>query len=242
MIDVKAIQKRAELLFLFNKMYFECIKLINPSERKIEDTLSNMHYKLRLLALPSVINRMVDRELKNIPEGGKPEINVNRRKAMQFADEGKVDHEGKYSIFGQIMQSMKQQGYGDLNCFRKNHVDGRIYRINFRGEGSIDAGGPFRDSIVNVVQEMEQGLVPLLIPSPNNRNEHGESRDCFILNSASKSPVHLEMFRFLGAFIAFGILSMSPVPLNLAPTVWKQILGEEQLTIEDLQMIDTYSS
>jgi len=94
-----------------------------------------------------------------------------------------------------------------MNNFRHKDMDGRIYRINFKGESSIDAGGPFRDSIVNIVNEMESGLVPLLIKSPNNRNEHGPNRDCFLLDSTSKSPAHLEMFKYLGGFIAFGILS-----------------------------------
>lgn len=88
---------------------------------------------------------------------------------------------------------------------------------------------------------MESGLVPLLIKSPNNRNDHGSDRDCFVLDPASKSPNHLEMFKFLGAFIGFGILSKSPISLNLAPTVWKQILGEE-LTLNDLTQIDNYSA
>ncbi len=112
-----------------------------------------------------------------------------------------------------------------MENFRKQDEDGRIYKINFKGEGSMDWGGPFRDSLVNIVSEMESGFVPLLIKSPNNRNDHGSDRDCFVLDPASKSPAHLEMFKWLGAFIAFGILSKSPVPLNLAPTVWKQMLG-----------------
>ena len=49
------------------------------------------------------------------------------------------------------------------------------------------------------------------------------------------------MFKFLGAFIAFGILSKQPIPLNLAPTVWKQILGQD-LNLADLESIDAYSS
>ena len=108
-----------------------------------------------------------------------------------------------------------------MDNFRHSGVDERCYRINFKGEGAIDAGGPFRESLVNVVQEMEDGLLPMLIKSPNNRNDHGSHRDCYILDPASTSPAHLEMFKYLGGYIAFGILSKSPVPLNLAPTVWK---------------------
>ena len=88
---------------------------------------------------------------------------------------------------------------------------------------------------------METGLVPLLIKSPNNRNDHGVNRDCFILNPSSTSPAHLEMYKYMGGYIAFGILSKSPVPFSLAPTVWKQILGE-RMSLSDLESIDAYSS
>mmetsp|Transcript_23102 Transcript_23102/g.28634 ORF Transcript_23102/g.28634 Transcript_23102/m.28634 type:complete len:258 (+) Transcript_23102:8732-9505(+) len=214
---------------------------INVSQRNIEGTLSHIHYERRIYSLASVINKMIDQQLSQISEGEKPEIYVNRRKAMVFADEGNIDHEGRNSIYGQIVQQLKQLGPSDLNNFRKKNVDGRIYKINFRGEGSIDAGGPFRDSLTNIVAEMESGYVPLLIKSPNNRNDHGSNRDCFILDPSSKSPAHLEMFKYLGAFIAFSILSKSPVPLNLAPTVWKQILGQS-LDLNDLMQIDAYSA
>ena len=120
-------------------------------------------------------------------------------------------------------------------------MNARAYRIDFLGEGSIDVGGPYRDSIVNIVTEMETGLVPLLIKSPNNRNEHGASRDCFVLDPTSKSPSHLEMYKFLGGYIGCAILSKAPVPLNLAPSVWKQIMGLP-LTLADLDTFDTYSA
>lgn len=128
-----------------------------------------------------------------------------------------------------------------MSNFRHRGVDDRAYRANFKGEGSIDVGGPFRDSLVNIVNELESDVLPLLIKSPNNRNDHGSYRDVYILNPDSTSPAHLEMYRYIGAFIGFGVLSKSPVPFSLAPTVWKQLLGE-QMTLEDLENIDCYSS
>ena len=88
---------------------------------------------------------------------------------------------------------------------------------------------------------MEAGALPLLIKSPNNRNDHGSYRDCFILDPSATSPACLEMYRFMGAFLAFAILSKSPLPFNLAPTVWKQLLGED-VNLADLESIDAYSS
>jgi hypothetical protein len=38
--------------------------------------------------------------LEKIDSGSMVYLSISRRKAMVFADEGKVDHEGKYTIFG----------------------------------------------------------------------------------------------------------------------------------------------
>mmetsp|Transcript_43568 Transcript_43568/g.57694 ORF Transcript_43568/g.57694 Transcript_43568/m.57694 type:complete len:123 (-) Transcript_43568:819-1187(-) len=121
------------------------------------------------------------------------------------------------------MQQLKREA-PSMSNFRQKGVDDKAYKIKFLGEGSIDAGGPFRESLVNIVQELESDMLPLLIKSPNNKNEHGLYRDCFILNPESTAPSHLEMYKYLGGFIGFGLLSKSPIPLNLAPAVWKQIL------------------
>jgi len=109
------------------------------------------------------------------------------------------------------------------------------------GEGSVDAGGPFRETLINIVEEMESGFVPLLVKSPNNTNDHGSYRDCFILDMASKSPVHLKMFKYLGAFIAYSFMSKCIIPLNLAPSVWKLILNIP-LDLVDLETFDAYSA
>ena len=84
-------------------------------------------------------------------------------------------------------------------------------------------------------------MVPLIVKTPNNKNDHGTNRDCFILNPDSTTPSHLEMYKFLGACIAFAMMAKSPIPLNLAPTVWKQLLGDK-MNLADLESIDTYSS
>lgn len=139
---------------------------------------------------------------------------------MVFEEEGKVDHEGKYTIFGQIRIQCARDS-PDMSCFRQHNPDDRCYKVEFKGEGSMDWGGPFRDSLVNIAKELETGVVPLLIKSPNNRNEHGTYRDCYILNPESKSPTHIEMYKFFGGLIAYGLMSKAPVPFNLSPIVWK---------------------
>ena len=165
---------------------------------------------------------------------------MNRNKASVFAVEGKVDHEGTMTIFGQAFQQCKQQDPSYWN-FRHGRMGARCWRVNFQGEASVDAGGPFRESLDNIAKELETDQVPLLIKSSNNRNDHGNNRDCFIVNPSSRSPTHLEMYKFLGAFLAFTIMSCSPIPIHLAPSLWKQLLGED-LDMDDLEGFDAYSS
>ena len=239
-MDEKTIQLRHGMLFSYSKAFETATKFVNTEDRFTENCISNFHFKNKHMVIASVINTIVDKQLENISGGGTPEVYINRRKAFVFADEGNVDHEGKYTVFGQIITSLRNE-VPDMSNFRHRGVDERAYKCKTKGEGAIDVGGVFRDSLVNIADELEDSVLPLLIKSPNNRNDHGSNRDCFIINPTSTSPSHLEMYKYLGAFIAFGILSKSPVPLNLSPTVWKQILGEK-MTFADLDMIDAYSS
>jgi E3 ubiquitin-protein ligase HERC2 len=61
-----------------------------------------------------------------------------------------------------------------------------------------DCGGGYSESIAEMCEELQNGLTPLLIVTPNGRDESGANRDCFLLNPAAKSPLHMNMFRFLG--------------------------------------------
>ena len=156
-----------------------------------------------------------------------------------FADSGKVDYEGKYSIFGQIIQHLLRN-QPDMRNFCQRDANAKAFEMKFLGEGSIDAGGPFREAFSNIGSELMSPVLPLLIKSPNNRNDYGSYRDCYILNPAPTTPSTETMYKMLGGFLGFSFLTKQPLPINLAPFVWKQIL-EEDLTLADLDDIDSYS-
>lgn len=71
------------------------------------------------------------------------------------------------------------------------------------GESVDDYGGGYSESITEMCEELQNGSLPLLIPTPNGRDDTGTNRDCFILNPAVKSPLHLKMFNFLGKCIFY---------------------------------------
>ena len=174
-----------------------------------------------------------------MPTGSRGEITIKRHKAARFAETGKCDHNGEHTIFGQIYQQCKSKVFSK-DCFRMNGTDDQIFRCNFAGEGSIDVGGPFRECLTNLLDEFESNQLPLLIKTPNNRNNHGYNRECFCLNPASITPTHKELFIFLGYFIGFSIRTKSAMNWHFPPIFWKQLL-ESPVTVNDFEGLDAYS-
>lgn len=81
--------------------------------------------------------------------------------------------------------------------------------------------------------------LPQLIKTPNNKNDHGMNRECWIPNPAARNPTHLELFKFMGVLIGYGIRSQSPVIFDFPGFFWKQIINEKP-DLEDLKGMDAY--
>lgn len=77
-----------------------------------------------------------------------------------------------------------------------------------------DCGGGYSESIAEMCEELQNALTPLLIVTPNGRDESGANRDCFLLNPAAKSPLHMSMFRFLGIIHLISLRSFEVLILN----------------------------
>ena len=69
------------------------------------------------------------------------------------------------------------------------------------GESVDDCGGGYSESIAEMCDELQNGSLPLLIMTPNGRDESGSNRDCFLLNPALKTSLHQNMFRFMGGWL-----------------------------------------
>lgn len=109
--------------------------------------------------------------------------------------------------------------------------------LYFLGESVDDCGGGYSESIAEMCDELQNGSLPLLIGTPNGREEAGTNRDCFILNPAARSPLHLQMFNFLGILMGIAVRTGSPLSLVLAEPLWKQLAGQE-LSPADLTELD----
>lgn len=70
----------------------------------------------------------------------------------------------------------------------------------FEGESVDDCGGGYSESIAEMCDELQNGSLPLLITTPNGRDDTGTNRDCFLFNPSANTPLHVSMFKFLGQY------------------------------------------
>ena len=159
------------------------------------------------------------------------EITIDRPKAARYRNKKLVDVEGQFSIFGQIYRAMSavpNTGYRNVE---------RIYKVNYRGEGSIDAGGPYNESLSNMCDELTSSFLRLLIPTSNNTNNMGEYRDAWQINPSASTQTDLSLFKFLGKLMGASIRTQNNLNLSLPPIFWKSVL-REKLSVRDLRSID----
>ena len=103
-----------------------------------------------------------------------------------------VDDDGSKSVFAQLTSKISEFS---LESFCLPH---RIWKVKFIGESVDDCGGGFSESIAEMCDELQNGTLPLLISTPNSREEGSVQSDYFIINPLAKEKKHKEMFRFLG--------------------------------------------
>ena len=113
----------------------------------------------------------------------------------------------------------------------------RVWKVKFIGESVDDCGGGYSESIAEMCEELQNGSLPLLTPTPDSRDDVEGVQKSFLLNPFVRSQVHNDMFKFLGILIGIAIRTGSPLALNLAEPVWKQLSGIS-LSIEDIIEID----
>ncbi|KAK7864133.1 hypothetical protein R5R35_007650 [Gryllus longicercus] len=161
-----------------------------------------------------------------------PVIELNRIQVKRSRSKGGLaGPDGMKSVFGQMVAKLPLLSPDTL------FLPHRVWKVKFVGESVDDCGGGYSESITEMCEELQNGSLPLLISTPNGRDEAGTNRDCFLLNPALKSPLHMNMFRFLGVLMGIAIRTGSPLSLSLAEPVWKQLAGLP-LTPADLTEVD----
>ncbi|XP_072518712.1 probable E3 ubiquitin-protein ligase HERC1 isoform X2 [Salminus brasiliensis] len=224
---------RLRVLYHFSDLMYKSWRLLNldprnqvPASRYSSGTAAIVQGQLRGLLSPKVNTLPLVRSIGRTMTQGKtygPQITVKR-----------ISTRGRSSkpIFVQIAKQVVNLNPTELR------LPSRAWKVKLVGEGADDAGGVFDDTITEMCQELQSGVVDLLIHTPNSSADVGSNTDRFLLNPAAVSDEHMVQFRFLGILMAVAVRTKKPLDLHLAPWVWKQLccipLGGADLEEVDL--------
>jgi alpha-tubulin suppressor-like RCC1 family protein len=235
------LRKLFVILKILNNKVKELLPFIDFSKVLQDNQRLSHHFnKITPLIFWDTKNELIKYYLeKTVTEFEVGELKVNRLKVRKFIEKGKPDHTGEYSLFGLIFQFLKNKPF---KIFRKKDTnrESKLFNVTFVGEASIDAGGPYREAITQAFTELQSPTLPLLIPSPNQKNESGLFREKWVINPSSKSTIHLEMYKVLGGLIGYAIRTGEFLSLDLPSIFWKQLL-EVPIDRKDLECIDRYT-
>ena len=227
-----ALRARFATIRQFNVLVEKMLPLIDLSLSEYNWSLAHTYAQVSGLVLWKVKGSMWTKALNAKQGGGCGNVYFNRLRASRFAARGLCDHEAKYTMFAQLMHQVHYRGAGKLR------TSGQAWSAQFRGEGSIDAGGPYRESITNVSTELQSRTLPLLVQCPNYNNDAGLNREKWVLNPTATRTMHLAMLEFFGKLMGLALRTHDHMPLDLPSLLWKQLVGSE-VTFADLDAIDS---
>eukprot|EP01129_Flabellula_baltica_P002653 TRINITY_DN1246_c0_g1_i2.p1 TRINITY_DN1246_c0_g1~~TRINITY_DN1246_c0_g1_i2.p1 ORF type:complete len:3131 (-),score=718.92 TRINITY_DN1246_c0_g1_i2:9-8252(-) len=172
------------------------------------------------------------------------QIELNRQEASDAITIQDIEDRIPETMFGQLMSNFEDNSSDDWEVTRLHAVgpldagQKRVFRVTFANEGVYDYGGPYREVFIQCCEELQTpGLLPFLLPSPNQRSGVGQEQEKFIVNPALNSQNSLEQYQFLGRIIGMAIRGEICLPLNLPSLFWKRIVGDE-VERKDIEKVD----
>uniref|UniRef100_L7LWK3 HECT-type E3 ubiquitin transferase n=1 Tax=Rhipicephalus pulchellus TaxID=72859 RepID=L7LWK3_RHIPC len=232
-IPIPTLRNRYALLYHFSELFCPSLSMfdLSGSSEIQQEGLNQLRGLLVLSGKEGAFRKVVQATMVRDRQHG-PVVELNRIQVKRSRSKnGLAGPHGTKSVFGQMVAKMSLLTQENLL------LPHRVWKVKFVGESVDDCGGGYSESIAEMCDELQNGSLPLLILTPNGRDEAGTNRDCFLLNPAATLPIHLNMFRFLGILMGIAIRTGSPLSLNLAEPVWKQLVGLP-LTPADLNEVD----
>lgn len=220
------------LVFLhhFSELICPCLPLISTSGDISLDALKDsLVYGIKEAYFRKIIQTTMVRDKLHGPIIELNRIQVKRARSKAHGYLAGAD--GMKSVFGQMVQKLPLLNQESL------YLPHRVWKVKFVGESVDDCGGGFSESIAEMCDELQNGSVPLLIQTPNGRGDAGANRDCYLLDPTLHTVLQMNMFRFLGVLMGIAVRTGSPLNLNLAEPVWRQLTGEP-LRPADLTEVD----
>ena len=242
----EVLKKMFVLLKILNTQMTVLLPLIDFSKSlSNSERLSSLFNSVSPLIFWEVKNKLIQYFLdKTHYPSVSSQLRINRFKAKKFIEKGKPDLLGEHTIWGQVFQFLRAY---PPKSFRKKKFDknlnndrnNKLFNATFIGEGSIDAGGPYRECLSSIYSELQSSALSLFIPTSNQKNDTGSFREKWTVNPGALSHVELEMFKVFGGLMGYAIRTGEFFNMDLCSIFWKSILDIEK-DEKDLEKFDKY--
>lgn len=156
---------------------------------------------------------------------------MNRIKAAEFQAEKRYERPGEVqTLFTQLMFNYNPR----FKCL--DTPEKEAFETFFFMERSYDAGGPMRDTICSICNELMSEVLPLLRPTANNLANLEPGTDCYQINECTKQVHNLHKFSFLGYLLGWAFYSIGSLNLDLPGAFWARLAGGRDYvyTVDDL--------
>ena len=189
---------------MFNQQLERVIPFVDLNVRDQSQRIGARLKSIRHLVLMKVKSTLMDTALRATANRGhhrQPNISINRYQAQQSKEQGCVTPDTSKCSFVQVFQQM----YNKIKWSALRSSE-KVFRVTYAGglgELGIDAGGPYRETMTEVCTDLFSDVLDLFIPSPNTKDERGQTRDRYVPNPDYTSPNAikvrgcLEMLKFV---------------------------------------------
>ncbi|ETW06738.1 hypothetical protein H310_02903 [Aphanomyces invadans] len=219
---------RFDVLLEFNKSLRESLGLVELTSTA---SLATQISKARGYIFGLVKHELWDFVMEQTKAATSPDmaLTLNRPKASRWKQSS--NDFNRFALFAQAYREMIHW-VPSTYCRSTN-----LYVVTFLGENSIDAGGPYRETLSQYCVELQSSQLPLLLPAPNGQHNVGSHRDAWVLHPNAHQH-HSGMLIFLGKLLGVAIRTKYCMSLTLSQVVWK-LLVQDPITLDDLEAIDT---
>eukprot|EP01130_Rhizamoeba_saxonica_P016883 TRINITY_DN7896_c0_g1_i1.p1 TRINITY_DN7896_c0_g1~~TRINITY_DN7896_c0_g1_i1.p1 ORF type:complete len:901 (+),score=202.86 TRINITY_DN7896_c0_g1_i1:271-2703(+) len=230
--DIDLWLERIKFLNEFNRVLGKAIPFIAIGDSKLsENTMVGRLTKLKGLVYDTLkMHIFYNVTKKTATTSGRQTITLNRIRGTNACSEGDIE----FSIFGQYASQARVPG--TLEALKQNL---RAWTTSFIGEGSIDAGGPYRECFAVLSTELHSGN-HILRKCPNGRFGMGVNRDRYLPVASFDSPKQLEWYKMLGVLMGITLRTKGSLEINFPALIWKPLVGIPA-TAQDLKDIDETS-
>jgi len=202
--------------------------IVLNNEQKLE---LDERFKTLIPSISSVIKiEKFRNQVHSKSTSSRPELTVNRTAAVDIRIGISTDL--KNTLIYQMSKKYNDRYPGDY----RNNSD-QPWHVSMVGEHGIDVGGPARELVTELAIDLCCPACGLVIPTPNNRNEVGELRDCVIpINNPNHRDV-AKQYKYAGVHIGICIRTGLVQEFNFPPLVWYYLI-HGTITIEHIFEID----